>query len=301
VAEMVRLHAPAKINLRLCVLARESSGFHSLETVFCATSLVDEVTVRRAGPGIALEGEGGADMGPAERNLAVRAAERFYRQLRRPPAIAIRLHKRIPAAAGLGGGSSDAAAVLRALNTLHRDPFPAPALLQTASEIGSDVPFFLCGSPLALGWGRGERLLPLPPLPGRPLLIAHPGVAMPTGTAFQRLARLRGTDFRVPAAMLSPETLGSWRGISQAAINDFEDVADDQVPLLPEARELMREAGAEIALLSGSGASLFGVFATPAQRERAEATLRQRGMALWRAETLQTMPMPQVDPSPNSP
>ncbi|HEX2091942.1 MAG TPA: hypothetical protein VHG28_06045, partial [Longimicrobiaceae bacterium] len=181
----VRVEAPAKVNLRLRILAREETGYHALETLFCAVSLADTVEVRPGGAGIALEVRGGVDTGPPEHNLVVRAAERFYRDLGGSPALRIELTKRIPAAAGLGGGSSDAAATLRALNLLHGEPFARAGLLQMAIGLGSDVPFFLCGSTLALGWGRGERLLALPPLPTRPVLIAHPGVAMPTGEAFR--------------------------------------------------------------------------------------------------------------------
>ncbi|MBA2244718.1 MAG: 4-(cytidine 5'-diphospho)-2-C-methyl-D-erythritol kinase, partial [Gemmatimonadetes bacterium] len=174
--EVVEVLAPAKINLWLRILAREESGYHSLETLFCAVSLADTVRISRA-PELVFEVEGEIEVGPPERNLCVRAAERFYREMGRTPEVRIELVKRIPSAAGLGGGSSDAAATLRALNTLHGGPMPSDMLLQMGSELGSDVPFFLCGSPLALAWGRGERLLALPPLPPRPVLIAHPGVA----------------------------------------------------------------------------------------------------------------------------
>jgi 4-diphosphocytidyl-2-C-methyl-D-erythritol kinase len=296
VADVVRIAAPAKVNLRLCILAREASGFHALETVFCAISLADEVEVRKAEPGIAFRAGGGVEMGPPEQNLAVRAAARFYRELDRAAAVEIRLRKRIPSAAGLGGGSSDAGAVLRALNHLHGEPFPRDVLLQMASELGSDVPFFVCGSPLALAWGRGERLLALPPLPPRPVLVAHPGVAMPTGPAFGRIAQARGPDFRVPACSFDLAALQGWEGIAPLAINHFEPLAEEQIPSLRGAREAMQGAGAEIAMLSGSGASVFGVFGSVAERERAAERLRGERWAVWRAETLQSVPTPQVDP-----
>jgi 4-diphosphocytidyl-2-C-methyl-D-erythritol kinase len=296
VADIVRIGAPAKINLRLCILAREASGFHALETVFCAISLADEVEVRQAEPGIALHAEGGVEMGPPEQNLALRAAARFYHEFDRAAAVEIRLRKRIPSAAGLGGGSSDAAAVLCALNHLHGEPFGRGVLLQMASELGSDVPFFLCGSPLALAWGRGERLLTLPPLPSRPVLVAHPGVAMPTGPAFGRIAAARGPEFRVPAFGFDVAALQDWEAVARLAVNDFEPVAEEQIPSLRSAREAMQGAGAEIAMLSGSGASVFGVFGSQAEQEREAERLGREGWAVWRAETLQAMPATQVDP-----
>jgi 4-diphosphocytidyl-2-C-methyl-D-erythritol kinase len=296
VAETARIAAPAKVNLRLCILARETTGFHALETVFCALSLADEVEVRRADAGIHFRAEGGIEMGPPEQNLAVRAARRFHQELGAEPALRICLRKRIPSAAGLGGGSSDAAAVLRALNALEGEPLPPETLLQLGSELGSDVPFFLCGSALALAWGRGERLLALAPLPPRPVLVAHPGVAMPTGPAFGRIASARGADYRVPASALELASLQDWDAAAARAVNDFEFVADQEIPSLPRAREAMRAAGARVAMLSGSGASLFGVFHTEAERDRAAEAVGGLGFAVWLAETLQTPPAPQVDP-----
>lgn len=296
VPETITLDAPAKVNLRLCVLAREASGFHALETLFCAVSLSDRLEVRQADePGIGFAAEGGVEMGPPGANLVVRAAERFYAALGREPRVAIRLSKRIPAAAGLGGGSSDAAAALRALNALHGEPLPPDELLRLGGELGSDVPFFLCGSPLAWAWGRGDRLLALPPLPVRPVLIAHPGTALATADAFRRIARARGAEHRVPAACCELAALTSWDGVAALAVNDFEPFADELVPGLAAARAAMAAAGAAVARLSGSGAALFGIFATAERRDRARAELRAAGMQTWAAETLAALPAPQVD------
>ncbi|HEY0153689.1 MAG TPA: 4-(cytidine 5'-diphospho)-2-C-methyl-D-erythritol kinase, partial [Longimicrobium sp.] len=259
-ADAVSIEAPAKVNLRLAILAREASGFHSLESLFCAISLADLLTVRRADPGVALAVEGTVETGPPERNLAVRAAHRFYEELGELPAVAIRLVKRIPAAAGLGGGSSDAAATLRALNALHDEPFDRAALLRMAIELGSDVPFFVCGSPLALGWGRGERLLALPPLPERPVLMAHPGVAMRTPEAFAAIAERRGATPPPRAFALDAAELGDWGAVERLAMNDFGEVVAERIPVLRDALAAMRDAGARIALLAGSGGSVFGVF-----------------------------------------
>ena len=204
--------------------------------------------------------EGGVDTGPPERNLAVRAADCFYRELGESPAIDLHLTKHIPSAAGLGGGSSDAAAVLRALNTLHGEPLPRASLLAMAIELGADVPFFLCGSPLALAWGRGERLLPLPPLPPRPVLVAHPGVSMPTADAFRDVAASRGGGYVPEPVLIDPDALRSWESIADLARNDFEPVVLRRIPVLADALAAMRDDGAHIALLAGSGSSIYGVF-----------------------------------------
>ncbi len=292
----VRVEAPAKVNLRLRVLAREASGFHSLESLFCSISLADTVEVRAGEPGIRLEVRGGVETGPPERNLVVRAAERFHSALGTPPALDVALAKRIPSAAGLGGGSSDAAATLRALNALHGEPFGRAELLAMAAELGSDVPFFLCGSALALGWGRGERLLALPALPPRPVLVAHPGVAMPTGEAFRRIAERRGGAWGPEAFAFGLEMLGGWPGVSALAENDFEAPALEAIPALAAAREAMRAPGALVCLLAGSGASMFAVYPSTDERDDAERRVKALGLAAWTAQTLAEEPPVRVDP-----
>lgn len=294
-ADVVRLEAPAKVNLRLRILAREESGFHGLETTFCSLALADEVSVRHASPGVTLEVVGAVDTGPPERNLVVRAAECFHRELGEPAAVALRLEKRIPSAAGLGGGSSDAAATLRALNALHGEPFTRDALLQMAIRLGSDVPFFLCGSPLALGWSRGERLLAFPPLPVRPVLVAHPGVAMPTPEAFRRVAERRGGGYAPRSVAFGADSLASWETIAGLAENDFEAGAVEAIPVLAEVRRVMVDAGAQVSMLAGSGASYFGIFADETDRDAAADRVGALGLATWRTETRRAEPAPRLD------
>lgn len=291
----VEIAAPAKVNLRLRVLAQLTSGYHALETVFCAISLSDTLRVAPGGGDVELVVEGGIDVGPPAENLVVRAARRFFLEVGGTgDGARIELRKEIPAAAGLGGGSSDAAATLLALNALRGEPLPAERLLRIGGELGSDVPFFLGGSTLSLGWGRGERLLALPALPRRPVLIAHPGVAMPTGQAFQRIAELRGGGYSPHAKAIPLASLASWEGVAALAANDFDAVAFEAVPALAAARQAMVDAGAIIALLAGSGASLFGVFDTPEAARRAEAPVGALGLRVWRAETLESLPRPRL-------
>jgi 4-diphosphocytidyl-2-C-methyl-D-erythritol kinase len=285
--ESVRRAAPAKVNLLLRVLERQASGYHALETLFCAVSLADAVTVRRGPPGILMRVEGGVDTGPLAENLCVRAAAAFHAHLGSAPAVGITLLKRIPAASGLGGGSSDAAATLLALNALHGEPLDHAALLELGAGLGADVPFFLCGSPLALGWGRGERLLALPPLPPRPVLLAHPGPAMPTAEAFRRLAESRrGMVPPPPAPAPDAAALGSWTGVAALAVNDFEPVVAGAVAGVSEILAGLRGAGAAPALLAGSGSCAFGVFDRDEDRAAAAAVLRGAGYRCWTAETL---------------
>lgn len=291
-SDAVSVAAPAKVNLFLRILAREAGGYHGLESLFCAVSLADSITVRPGDAGIALRVDGGVDIGPPELNLAVRAAQRFYREMDAAPSVVIDLAKRIPAQAGMGGGSSDAAATLRALNAMHGGAFERSALLRMAIELGSDVPFFLCGSPLALAWSRGERLLALPPLPARPVLIAHPGVAMPTPEAFRRIAELRAGGYAPSARAVSVDALRDWDAVAALAENDFEPVVSERIPFIPTAVSAMRQAGAHVAMMAGSGSSVFGVFASADERDAAMERLRGLRMRCWAADTLESDPEP---------
>lgn len=290
----IRIEAPAKINLRLVVLGREASGYHSLETLFCAISLSDTVEIEPSDAGIELVVTGAVDTGPVERNLAWRAADAFYRAIGAEPAITIRLKKQIPAAAGLGGGSSDAAATLRALDAAHGNPLSRERLATLGAALGSDVPFFLGRSTFALAWGRGERQLELPAPSERSVLIAHPNVAMPTGETFERLREIReesGTVSPEPWAV-DPAAFTDWSSIAAIARNDFDPIASERIPRYPEILETLRTAGASIALLSGSGSAIFGIFPADADLPGVSVPLAQGGLSVYRATTLRSWPEP---------
>jgi 4-diphosphocytidyl-2-C-methyl-D-erythritol kinase len=288
-----RIEAPAKVNLRLVVRAREESGFHGLETLFCALAMSDTLVLERGGvEGVDLRILGDIPTGPPDENLVVRAARRFYHEIGEQPAIGIVLEKRIPSAAGLGGGSSDAAACLLGLNTMFGEPLDAATLMQLGSELGSDVPFFLCGSPLALAWSRGERLLALPPVPSRPVLVAHPGVPLPTAGAFRSVAARRGGEYRPTAHSISLGQLESWSGITKIAHNDFGENAGREVPVLAAGLDALRNGGAEIALLAGSGASIFGIFPAGLSLSEAERALEDLGFTCWQTTSLESLPEP---------
>lgn len=274
--------APAKVNLFLRVLAREESGYHQLETLFQALELADEVTLEwlrlptllaSGSPdpqGIELEVEGvpAEALGPPEANLAVRAARLFFEALPGVrdtlPRLRIHLRKRIPHGAGLGGGSSDAATVLRGLNELLGNPLDAGALATLGARLGADVAFFLCGSPLALAWGRGDRLLPLPPLPRAPVVLLLPARRIATPEAYGVLARSRVDADRPtpPARVFAPDAAPwtDWTSVAREAENDFEVALAPAYPELVHLRRVLEEAGARPALLSGSGSAVFGVF-----------------------------------------
>lgn len=291
--------APAKVNLLLRVLAREESGYHGIETLFQALELHDTVEVeRRPEPGVSLEvGWAGPseDLGPVEENLAYRAAAGYRARagLEHAPGVAVGLTKVIPAGAGLGGGSSDAAAVLRAMDRIHDGALEAAALMDLAGSLGSDVPFFLGPSPLALGWGRGERLLGLPPLASRPVLVVIPPFRVSTAKAYRRLAEMRASSSGEAGAVpLTMDDVSSWPGVTARSGNDFEAVVLRDRPRARAILELLRSRGAAPALLSGSGSALFGVFSDGNGAEGAAKEVRSAfpGARVVRTGTLEAWP-----------
>jgi 4-diphosphocytidyl-2-C-methyl-D-erythritol kinase len=176
------------------------------------------------------------------------------------------------------------------MNALRKEPLPAEFLLMMAGELGSDVPFFLCGSPFALAWGRGHRLLALPPLPARDILIAHPGVSMSTPEAFRQHDEARGEGYSVAAESLTLDALTSWDALTQRPENDFEQVVETALPRVAEVRDVMRHERAQMAMLSGSGSCVVGIFDREYQMQEAEYRLSKMAVKTWRVRTLDRMP-----------
>jgi 4-diphosphocytidyl-2-C-methyl-D-erythritol kinase len=263
-ARAARVAAQAKVNLRLRILARESSGYHQLETLFLRLALADDLLVRITDGGRTLDVGGEIDprqLGPTERNLAWRAAVAYADATGWPAAFAIELHKRIPVGGGLGGGSADAGAVLRVLDAMAPSPIGEPALLALASGLGADVPFLASRCAFALGWGRGERLLALPAPPEREVLLVLPPFAVNTADAYRWLAAAREADGSTSDAsgVLDTAALADWSAIARLAINDFEPVVGARHPLVTAAIARLEALGCAPAMMSGSGSTLFGV------------------------------------------
>jgi len=253
------LEAQAKVNLSLRVLARESSGYHQLETLFARIDLADSVRVATDTTQREVTMRG-ADVGPMEHNLAYRAGAAFAAEAGWPNGFAIDVEKRIPVGGGLGGGSADAGAVLRILNAIAPSPLSDAILATLAFRLGADVPFVTIDAPLALGWGRGERLLALTPLPAREMLLCIPPFGVETGAAFGWIdAQRQEEPVRAPAAMRHQD-LDRWDGVSRLAENDFETPVIHRHPGIAACLQAMSAAGARIARMSGSGSTVFGVF-----------------------------------------
>lgn len=262
-SRVLHLEAPAKINLFLRVLAREASGHHSVETLYAAVDLADRLHLElEPKGGVELEVAAAQDLGPLNDNLVHRAAAAFLEEAGVSEGVRIRLDKVIPAGAGLGGGSSDAAATLKGLNHLLRSPLDRDRLIEIAGELGADVAFFLSPQPLALGWSRGDRLLPMDPLPQRPVVLALPALEVDTAAAYRTLARERAEAREAPPAarILDPTLLGAWERVAEIAANDFEELVYRKHPLLTRIRDAVEETRPVLTLLAGSGAGLFAVY-----------------------------------------
>jgi 4-diphosphocytidyl-2-C-methyl-D-erythritol kinase len=301
----VEIDAPAKVNLALDVFEREPSGYHRIETYFQMLELADHLHIELTrSTGIELEVEG-AELGSNEENLAYRAARAYLRAAGRG-GVHLLLEKRIPAGAGLGGGSSDAAATLRALDALIGG-LPEDRLVRMAAELGSDVPFFLCGSTLALGRGRGERLTALPPLPAAPVILAFPGVHVSTAAAYHALDRERGglerahpldgggpNRSRGPGGprLPLPHDPSDWSTVERFARNDFEELVCAMHAEVARVRAALRRTGPRFAMLSGSGSALFAVYPTQEAAQRASAQLRLEQVLVEPTRTAAFVPAP---------
>jgi 4-diphosphocytidyl-2-C-methyl-D-erythritol kinase len=275
-ATEARVEAQAKINLRLRILAREETGYHQLETLFLRLTLADGVVVRPTRGDRSLDVAGDVDsaaIGPVAANLAWRAAEAYVAATGWPAGFAIELEKRIPIGGGLGGGSADAGAVLRALDTLNPIPIGETALMGIAQTLGADVPFLTCGHPYALGWGRGERLLALEPLPSREVALLLPAFGVNTAAAYGWVADARrlASGSQDATGALTAERLSTWESLAGLATNDFQPVVAARHPAIEALVRALLSAGCRPALMSGSGSSVFGVL--PGHGAAARATL----------------------------
>ena len=258
-ATTARVRAQAKVNLFLRILARDASGYHGLETLFTRLELADEITVRVGGEARAIDC-GPADVGPSPSNLAFRAAATYAEVTGWPRGFDITVEKRIPIGGGLGGGSADAGAVLRALDAMAPNPVGPDALAAIGARLGADVPFVTSDASLALAWGRGDRMVALPALPGREIgLVCFPfGVS--SAEAFAWVAESRaGQPMPSIGRPLSIDALTTWKGVASLAGNDFEREVAGRHPEIADVLEAARARGAVIAELTGSGSTVFVV------------------------------------------
>jgi 4-diphosphocytidyl-2-C-methyl-D-erythritol kinase len=280
----ITIRAHAKVNLDLRVLGTRADGFHELRTVFQALALHDVIRcISRPGP-FAIECST-AGIPLDETNLIWRAAQTLWRSLRRTGAVrdvVLRLEKKIPQQAGLGGGSADAAATLMALAALWRVPVRPSQLTDLAAHIGSDVPFSLSGG-TALGLGRGEEVYPLADLPRHWIVLLIPGFGVSTTEAYgwydaeRELSRAPREPQHVP---------GPWPSRAAQMINDLEAPIAAHHPEIDQMKAALKRAGALAAAMSGSGSTVFGLFQKGRDALKAMQHLKGSGWQAILTETL---------------
>jgi 4-diphosphocytidyl-2-C-methyl-D-erythritol kinase len=278
--------SPCKVNLLLNILGKRADGFHELETVMHPVAVYDRLTFERVASGVELTCSD--TLLPTDsRNLVHRAATSFLASAKIKDGIRLHLEKNIPMAAGLGGGSGNAAVTLLGLNELFDGPLTAVQLSQLAATLGSDVPFFLQAKP-ALATGRGEKIRPLDPFPalrGGAFLLIHPGFGIATAWAYQQLAHFPEALNGKPGRGKKLITLlqgSDMRAVGDEFYNSLEAPALVKYPLLALFQEFLRENGAAGTLMSGSGSTTFAVFPTQAAAENLAEPLKAKfGQYLW--------------------
>jgi len=276
-----------KVNLLLNILGRRADGFHELETVMHPVRLHDQLSLRRGGNGVQLTCNH-PSLSVDSTNLVHRAATAFLAATGLPDGVQIRLEKNIPLAAGLGGGSGNAATTLLGLNELFGQPLRPQQLHAIAAALGSDVPFFLQAKP-ALATGRGECIAPLdffPALRGHWFLLIHPGFGIATAWAYQQLAHfpsaLNGPAGRAQQliTLLQTADLATAGG---AFYNSLEAPALKKYPLLVLFQEYLRENQAVATLMSGSGSTTFALMQGRSAAEQLAEKVKEKFGVCWTA------------------
>ncbi len=273
------VRVPAKINLWLEVIGKRQDGYHDLSSLMLPVGIYDTLVLESfEREGIGLECSHPAVPADAS-NLAWRAAEAFFNAIGARRGVKVLLKKEIPVAAGLGGGSADAAAVLLALNRMHDNRLAAPQLAGLAHTLGADVPFFLYQRP-ALATGIGEQLDPVEGLPDYPLVLVKPPLTVSTRWVYQSLKLTRGESrIKLHSLLTSP-----WQ-LSKVMENDLETVTLAEYPVLGHIKQWLIDQGAAGALMSGSGPTLFGVFRRSSEAERVGRQAERRWPECWVAVT----------------
>ncbi len=251
--------AQGKINLSLDVLKRLENGYHSVEMVMLSVPLCDKVTLEVSeGEGIELlcNKEG---VPTDSKNTAYKSARLFLEETKLSAKVKITLEKNIPAAAGMAGGSTDAAAVLKGLNDLFGKPLSEEKLLALCLKIGADVPFCLKGG-CALSQGIGEVLTPIAPLTGAYLVIAKPDFEVSTKWVYESLDLSKVTKHPDTKAVIDAIARGDLDALKASTANVLESVTEREYPVISEYKALLYEKGARASLMSGSGPTVFGIF-----------------------------------------
>lgn len=274
--------APAKINLALHVTRRREDGYHDLESLVVFADLADELqAVPAESDSLSIVGPFAQGLHNGDTNLVLRAAAAFRARWPdlAPAGLAMRLTKNLPVAAGIGGGSADAAAALRMLAALSPEPIALGALSDLAAHLGADVPACLVSAPL-VARGVGEMLSPLQQFPALHIVLVNPMVPLPTADVFRRLRAHDNYPLpELPVPLTRPAQLGIWLAETR---NDLQPPAVKLVPIIGDiVSQLADTQGCMLARMSGSGATCFGLFGSTGQAHQAAQTMRAAHPDHW--------------------
>lgn len=272
--EPIRLRAFAKVNYALEVRGLRGDGYHDIATVMQSVSLADELRIERAGEGFDLAVEpAGAETGPLEDNTVHRAWKALCALAGRELPVKVRLRKRIPSGAGLGGGSADAAAFLLGMNGLYDLGLDLSALREIGNHVGADVPFCLSGG-TALAGGTGDVLTPLPPPPSHHLVLVKPSISANTGHVYRAYDESPSEAASSVEPVVSALRVGALPALVRALGNALAPVTRDLLPEVERCERDLLRAGALGAMMSGSGSAVFGIFISKKETENAKAILQ---------------------------
>lgn len=261
---LVCLLSPAKINLFLAITGKRADGYHELLSLFCPITLYDTLTLRFGEKLISVSCDH-PDVPENEDNIAFKAAQLFFRQMGKDEGVLISIDKQIPVAAGLGGGSSNAATVLTALNQYYNHPFSQHELAAIGLKIGADVPFFIFGKP-ALASGIGEKLIAVERIKPYKIIVIFPGFGVSTAEVYKKFnLRLTKCKKQLKDSYFRSANIDA----VNCACNDLESVAEVLYPEISGVKEALIAQGAKIALMSGSGSSVFGLFSDMPEAQQA--------------------------------
>jgi 4-diphosphocytidyl-2-C-methyl-D-erythritol kinase len=270
----IQFAAPAKVNIGLRILGKRPDGYHTIQTILQMLNLCDWLTFRVNDAGTIRLTCTPSVLPTDDDNLIVRAARLLQQTFQVPRGVDITLDKRIPIAAGLGGGSSDAATTLLVLNRVWQLYCPQATLHHLAAQLGSDVPFFLDG-PTALACGRGEVLSPVSPPPPLTGVLVNPGFGVPTGWAYGQFnGQSSATDLTMPSILQALGTCDLTL-LADVMVNDLQPGVAMVYPVIRQAQEALRAVGALVTFMSGSGPTIGGIFPPAVDLQTVMASLRR--------------------------
>lgn len=275
--KIIKLKAPAKINVRLDVLGKRHDGYHDLRMINTAVSIFDDIECELIERGIVVECENDAAVPNGEKNIVYGVAKEILAYSNKNVGVKITIKKNIPSAAGMGGGSSNAASVLMGLNDMLKINLPKIKLMDIGLRFGADVPFFISQSP-AIATGVGENITRIKKMPKLPLVIVSPNIKVSTKWVFEKVEA--SNDNEPSSASASgdiPVQFATKKSIIRYLNNDLENVTSKIYPVVNDIKTILRKAGALACQMTGSGPSVFGIFSN---KETAEAASKKVGSAM---------------------